>query len=242
MALKDHADPAAPKPPAEYFYAWWYAGVPTRSRPAAGLPGPLGARTPAGAPRTPEQIANWDAVTVVHGTSNTDAGAPDTGYTVEMRFNLTPMGYDMTKPEGDIVEWNISIYDCDWWWPLNNLNFAANRVWWQSPWGNAAWYDEVRIFTRPDVTVNTTGACRPSGPSCTSRTAPRIRLPPSTEISRRSGVGDAYTFDIQFGDDALRQTYPGRGARTAPGSTSRTSTAARPPWSTPPGDREGLLA
>ena len=58
---------------------------------------------PHGAPRTPEQIAAWDAVTVVHGTANTDATA-DTGYTVEMRFDLNVIGYDVTRPQGDVIE------------------------------------------------------------------------------------------------------------------------------------------
>ena len=43
----------------------------------------------------------------------------DTGYTVEMRFDLTVMGYDVTQPGGDVVEWNISVYDTDWFWPIN---------------------------------------------------------------------------------------------------------------------------
>ena len=49
-------------------------------------------------------------------------------YYVEMRFNLTPMGYDVTRPEGDVVEWNISVYDCDWFWPISVTSFSSNRV------------------------------------------------------------------------------------------------------------------
>ena len=29
MSIKDHSDPNAPKPPAEYFYSWWYPGSAT---------------------------------------------------------------------------------------------------------------------------------------------------------------------------------------------------------------------
>ena len=76
-------------------------------------------------------------MTKVHGLSNSDA-VIDTGYTIEMRFDLTPMGYDITQPQGDIFEWNISIYDVDWLWPLNPFKFSSNRTWWQGPWGNAA--------------------------------------------------------------------------------------------------------
>jgi hypothetical protein len=207
MGLKDHSDPAAPKPVSEYFYAWWYSTPPVGAVPA--FLGRWGS-TPGGAPHTPEQIANWDAVTVVHGTPNSDAGAPDTDWTVEMRFNLTPMGYDVTKPQGDIVEWNVQIYDCDWWWPLDVLHFASNRVWWQSPWGNTAWYDEVHIYARPDVTTNTTvlPTIRPELyiPNGAAYPAPTI----DGNLSDAAWA-HAYTFQIQYDNAALRQTYPGVG-------------------------------
>src|SRR5262249_12535810 len=103
--------------------------------------------------RTPAQIAAWDARTKVHGISNSDA-ANDTGYTVEMRFDLGAQGYDVTRPGGDIVEFNLSIYDTDWLWPINLSKFSVNRTWIESPWGNAAWYDELHIYSRSDVTVS----------------------------------------------------------------------------------------
>ena len=91
----------------------------------------------------------------------------DEGYTVEMRFNLTPMGYNVTQPNGDVVEFNISFYDCDWFWPLA-LKFASSRAWWQIPWGNAMWYNEVRIHAKPSVTISS-GPVPPS--ASTSRSA-----------------------------------------------------------------------
>jgi hypothetical protein len=207
MDLKNHSDPGAPKPPAEYLYSWWYptqVGAP----PAGQLPSFKGlwAEDPPGTPRTPTQIANWDAVTKVHGISNSDA-VPDTGYTVEMRFNLGAMGYDITGPSGDIIEWNLSIYDCDWFWPLI-ASFSSNRVWWQDPWGNAAWYGEVRIHARPSVTINS-GAV----PVIT----PELLLPNAGALAAPvidGNLGDAVWakaphFDIRYGDDALRASYPG---------------------------------
>lgn len=71
-------------------------------------------------------------------------------------FNLTPRGYDVTKAAGDIVEFNISIYDADWQWPFKAGRFSGNRTWWQGPWGNASAYDIARIHARPDITVNST--------------------------------------------------------------------------------------
>lgn len=210
MALKDHLDPNAPKPPSEYFYAWWYAES-TDPQPPGQDPAFIGrwAEWPPGSPRTPEQIAAWDAVTVVEGLSNDD-DVLDTSYTVEMRFNLSPMGYDVTQPEGDIVEWNISIYDCDWFWPIDAGIFSSNRVWWQGPWGNAMWYNEVRVHARPDVTVE-------SGP--VPKIDPELVINEIDAFPICDGALDEpvwndpmiYEFDIRWNDDALRQTYPAVG-------------------------------
>ena len=165
MCMKNHLSGGYPAPVNEYLYSWWNDQDPQAADPGK-MPIFIGtwAELPHGSPRTPAQIDAWDAVTVVHGITNTDAVA-DTGYTVEMRFNLTPMGYDVTQPAGDIVEWNLSIYDCDYFWPLDGFKFSANRAWWQSPWGNVGWYHEVRIHARPDVTIS-------SGPVPVKRLAP----------------------------------------------------------------------
>ncbi len=209
MAIKDHMDPGAPKPPAEYFYSWWNPET-TDPQPAGQLPGFVGrwAEFPPSTPRTPEQIAAWDAVTVVHGISNNDTTGVGTGYTVEMRFDLTPMGYDIEQVDGDIVEWNISIYDCDWFWPIDLFQFSSNRVWWQSPWGNAAWYNEVRVFAKPFVTENT----NPLPPLDPEFYVPDGSGHPAPTIDGQitdAIWADAYTFDLRYGDFALRETYPG---------------------------------
>jgi hypothetical protein len=153
---------------------------------------------------------------VVDGTVNEDtlhAVSPrtpqvDNGYTVEMRFNLAPMGYDITQPNGDIVEWNISIYDTDWFWPLNAAKFSENRVWWQDPWGNVGWYGETRIYAKPSVTVA-------SGPL--PAIAPELVIPNAGTMAAPVIDGDlndplwavAPSLDIRYGDDALRATYGG---------------------------------
>lgn len=211
MAIKDHLDPFAPKPPVEYFYSWWYADSDPDPQPAGQDPAFVGryAEWPPGSPRTPEQIAAWDAVTVVEGLSNDDS-VLDTSYTVEMRFDLSVIGYDVTQPEGDVVEWNIGLYDCDYFWPFDPLNFTTNRVWWQSPWGNAAWFNEVRIHARPDVTVSS-GDVPTVGPDII---IPKLLTTPAIDGELSEDVWDdpsVYAFDIRYGDDALRQTYPATG-------------------------------
>jgi len=133
MALKDHTSPTGTHGPVEHFYAWWandpaaHDPQPIRQQPAfAG--GPFAQNpTYTGPPRTPAQIQAWDAVTVVHGIANSDT-ASDTSWTVEMKFDLSATGYDITRAQGDIVEFNLSIYDCDNYWPLVPINLAANRV------------------------------------------------------------------------------------------------------------------
>jgi hypothetical protein len=210
MSMKDHGLGVYPAPIAEYLYSWWYPEGPIPLPPGY-PPGFIGswATFPPGTPRDSTQIANWDAVTVVHGLANADSVA-DTGYTFEMRFNLTAMGYDVTQPGGDIIEWGVSIYDCDWLWPLMG-NVSFKRVWWQSPWGNAIWYHQVQIHARPDVTVS-------SGPAPT--VAPDLTI---TETAAAAPVIDGqlsdgiwtdpntYSFDIRWDDAALRQTYPSVG-------------------------------
>jgi hypothetical protein len=132
----------------------------------------------------------------------------DNGYTVEMRFNLAPMGYDVTQTNGDIVEWNISIYDTDWFWPLDVSKFSANRVWWQDPWGNVGWYGEVRIHAKPSVTVS-------SGPLPTI--PPELIIPSAGALAAPVIDGNlndpvwakAPSLDLRFGDDALRASYGG---------------------------------
>jgi hypothetical protein len=212
MGMKDHSLPARPAPQAEYLYAWW-------SQVLVGTPpidmepvfGGRWATPPWGCcARTQEQIDAWDARTIVHGTLNSDTLFDD-GYTMEMRFDLGVMGYDVTAPGGDVVEWNISIYDCDWRWPFTVGRFGANRTWWQSPWGNTSAYNEVLIYSRPDVTINS-GAL-PSVPQID------VTIPSAGTLAEPVIDGDlsdpvwalAPSFDIRYGDDALRDSYPGMG-------------------------------
>jgi len=214
MGLHDHSAAFYPKPVFEYFYAWWHPET-VDPQPPGKMPAFIGTfgSNPHGAPRTPAQIAAWDAVTVVNGLTNSDAAA-DNGYTVEMRFDLTILGYDTQAPAGDIVEFNISIYDTDGFWPISPITFSANRVWWQGPWGNTSWYDEVRIHARPDVTT-TSGPAPFLGPDLVIK---HINATPTLDGRLNEAVWsdpNLYSFDIRWDDDALRETYPGVGPARA---------------------------
>lgn len=212
MAIKDHRDPFATiSGPVEYLYSWWHPEDPNPE--AVGkMPGFRGYWSSQSdtIPRTPEQIAAWDAVTKVRGGQTNSDATNDSSYVVEMMFDVGVMGYTPTATNGDIIEWNISVYDNDWFWPLSGPRFANNRSWWQGPWGNRMEMNEVRIHTRPNVTVS-------SGP--VPFIGPEVRIPNKsaqptptidgflTEPVWSQAVTKA--FDLRYGDFAVRNTYPG---------------------------------
>lgn len=223
MNMRNHAasrrDPAGhyfSAPPFEYFYGWV---TESWADPNTGLvgasPGFFGW---AGGPRNEgDSLANiWYAVTRVLGVSNTDtasngAFSPDTGYVVELRINLTPRGYNVTRPQGDVIEFNISIYDADWQWPFNQDKYSGNRSWWQGPWGNASWYNVARIYARPDVDLN---AQLPEIPP--DVVIPNGRLHPTPVIdgllneSVWKNLG-LKTIKLAYGDTSVIFSYPGVG-------------------------------
>ena len=212
MSIKDHTSANHPAPPTEIFYVWWNTDpASTDPQPVGQMPvfaggGPFAAQ-PSYAPRSAAQINAVDAVTVVKGITNTDA-AQDTSWTVEMKFNLTALGYDITQPQGDIVEFNLSIYDCDYYWPLVPINLSANRVWWQGPWGNSPGYNEVRIYAKPSVTVNT----NPLPYLAPEVVVPNGKLFPSPNIDgllTDAVWANAASVNLKYGDDATRNAYPG---------------------------------
>jgi hypothetical protein len=220
MALKDHAASGFPKPPNEYLYSWWYPRQPDLISCAQSVDSAVGnppifkgrwapdpVCEPDGPPvvRTAEQIAAWDARTVVNGITNSDA-AIDVGYTVEMVFDLAVMGYDVTQTDGDIIEWNISIYDADNYWKVPTGNdLVKNRAWWQSPWGLIAEHDEVRIYAKPSVTTSS-GALPAIDPDfripTTASAAPTIDGTLSDAV-----WASAPSLEIQWDDAALRASY-----------------------------------
>ncbi|MGH7726780.1 MAG: hypothetical protein ACREOU_15245 [Candidatus Eiseniibacteriota bacterium] len=217
MAIKDHASLDRPAPPAEYFYAWWtnngIDSVKVDLKPW--FFGRWGSDF-YGDPRTAEDIANWDAFTLIEGRSNTDT-LHDSRWVAELRFNLTPMGYNIQQVNGDVIEWNVSVYDCDWNWPISppphpthGHRVSANRVWWESPWGNDHWYDQVRIYARPSVTTGS-GALPTVGPDLTIPNAGSSAAPVVDGLLNDAVWGTVPGFDIRYGDTALRNTYAGVG-------------------------------
>jgi hypothetical protein len=217
MAVKDHRDPnGLTHLPIEHLYSWWHPENLALNAVdgSPGFRGEFGAQDTVA--RTPAQIAAWDAFTKVrggHSNADTTLGVPivatnDSGYTVEMRWDVTATGYDFTQPNGDVFEWNISIYDCDWFWPVNIYRFSSNRTWWESPWGNDYWFDEVRVFGRDDVTTSS-GALPAYGNEYTFKSL-GTTAPPVIDGQLSEAVwANAPYIDIQYDDLAARSNYTG---------------------------------
>jgi len=216
MAIKDHSAGIQPAPPVEFFYAWWYP-VDTVLATTPGQPpcfrsgNTVGrfAQDTCSKVRTAAMISAWYARTYVHGLSNSDA-VNDTGYTVEMRWDLSTLGYDVTKPGGDIVEFNCSVYDADWLWPLNLSKFSSNRTWNESPWGNTSWYDELHIYSRPNVTINS-GAVPLIPPEVRIANGAAFAAPTIDGVLNEPVWSYAPSFEMRYMGTALRDNYPGVG-------------------------------
>jgi hypothetical protein len=212
MQIKDRASENRPTPAMEAIYGWWYPQADGTLEAGLG-PRHIGhgrwANWDIADERTPEQIANWEAATTVHGESNNDA-VEDEGYTMEMRFNLATLGYDVTRPEGEIIEWSIGIWDADFLWPIDAERFSSNRTWWQNPWGNTAQFGIVRIHTRPDVTVATLDLPRIE-PDMIIPNGSAFAAPTIDGMLDEAVWGHVDGFMIRFDDPATRATYPGIG-------------------------------
>ena len=162
----------------------------------------------------------------VQGLSNSDTNATgqrvaDAGYTMEMAVALDSLGYNANRDTVDEVQISMDIWDVDW---RGAADAIYARAWWCNEWGNNGGSTAGRILVRKDVNVNTT-------------TLPDYT--PDYVIKNASSypaiVVDGYltdevwnqvsSFDIQYGNAALRATYPTIGKdrsgewRTTPGQT-----------------------
>ena len=211
MGVRNRSSDYRPTPQAEYFYTYWYPELPAGQTPGIGAPPRfLGTYGNFSAPeRSPDLVDLWDAVTIVHGGQANDS-LREEGYTVEMRVALSNLGYDVSKTDGEIIELNFSIWDCDFLYEGDVSIISSTRTHWQNPWGNADANNVGRVHVHPNVTVDT--AVLPEIP-------PDVLLPNSTDLTDPTIDGvldedvwaDAYTFNIAWGDSLVRAGYPGVG-------------------------------
>lgn len=211
MSLKDKGDldPLSTiAKAAEYFYTFWTAGLPSEIPVVGSSPrfiGKYGNFTDT--TRTPEQVAAWNAKTIINGTSN-DAGR-DVSWNTEMRIDLTVIGYDVTDTDGDVIALNFSVWDCDFLFEGDPNRINSTRTHLQSPWGNANANNVVRVYARPDVELTSTlPTVQPDliVPNGASFADPVIDGNPNEEV-----WAGAYTFDLGWDIETLRMNYPGVG-------------------------------
>ena len=159
-----------------------------------------------------DNTANFDARTVVNGITNSDT-LVDKGYVVEMRYNLDSLGYNAQNVNGDIVEFNIAIYDMDWLWPDNPTKKSATKVWWQNGWANGNNMNVGRVMVNPAVTINST-TIPTVGPDFVIKnganfTTPVIDGKLDDYIWKNGNIN---SFRIKYGDNAIRAAYSNVGA------------------------------
>jgi len=205
MNLRDHSSGNSPAGPVEHGYGWV---TESWGDPASGNPG----ASPIYFGPAKDDRTAWSGVTVVHGRSNDDKNGtavltPDVGYTMEVRLDLGLRGYDVTRPEGDIVEFTFSVYDADWQWPYNPNRFYGNRAWWQGQWGNSDTWNVGRIHANPNVTM-TTDPLPVLGPDLVIPNGQNYAVPTIDGDLVEDVWQYAGQLRITYGDSLLRQSYP----------------------------------
>ena len=202
--LRDKSNGSRPSPPGEYLWGW----IVEPFMKVAGDDSPGGAPGYGPAAGAGGQPGYYETAATVQGLSNSDA-VKDTGYTVEMKYNLKSVGYNVTRSAGDILMYSFSIRDCDWNWP-STPKVTFNRTWLQSPWGNVSWYDHIRVHARPDVTISS-GATPTIMPEVTIPNGKNFAVP-VIDGKLNDPIWKAIKgFDIRYNDSLLRETYPSTG-------------------------------
>jgi hypothetical protein len=145
----------------------------------------------------------------VQGVSNSDTNATgqrvaDLGWTLELAVALDSLGYNANRDTVDEVQMSMDIWDVDW---RGAADAIYSRAWWCNEWGNNGGSTAGRILVKNDVNVNT--APLPVYD-------PDLVIKNGTSYSAIVVDGNlneqvwaaAASFDIQYGNAALRATYP----------------------------------
>lgn len=149
----------------------------------------------------------WNAATKVYGVQNNDSSAnsQDTAWVTEFEFDLARRGYDVAKTGGDIVMYNLAIFDADYRWPVDTNKVRGHRAWLQGPWGNASAYSHLRIFTDPAVGLN---SALPAMPYDVTIYDGKDHAAPTVDGKLDENVWKSTPgFTIKYGDNAVRAAY-----------------------------------
>jgi hypothetical protein len=130
-----------------------------------------------------------------------------------MKINLDSIGYNALNVNGDIIEFNIAIYDMDWLWPEDALKKSVTKVWWQNAWANGNNINVGRVMVNPSVTINST-TVPTIGPDFVIKNGANFATP---VIDGKLDdliwqKGNVNSFRIKYGDDAIRAAYTNVGA------------------------------
>jgi len=191
--------------PTEYFYTYWYSGADS----TFGFPGcpPIfrGTFENAYLDTVSHNPHLFDGYWKVDGLANDST--EDNGWVAEIKINLDTLGIDVTKPGGDIIEMNFSIWDKDA-FPTDPLASYTDVSGWQTIWNNND--NPGRIHASPDVTTET--AVLPDieydfvVPSAANDPDPTI----DGVLDEGTWEG-AYSFDLAWDNLTLRESYSGIG-------------------------------
>jgi hypothetical protein len=154
-----------------------------------------------------------DFATTTQGTANSDTNGTgglvaDTSWTMELSVSLDSLGYNANSSTTDAVDMSICIWDADW--PVSSANHVATKAWWGNEWGNNGGGMAGRILMRNDVDVNTS-VLPTYGPDLTIKNGANF-----PDVVVDGALSDSVwnyvpSLDIQYGNDALRASYPKEG-------------------------------
>jgi hypothetical protein len=149
------------------------------------------------------------AAATVQGISNSDTNVSgqreaDQGWTLEAEVNLDSLGYNANSATVDAIQMSLCLWDADW---LAGADHIATRAWWLNEWGNNGGSTAGRILVRNDVNINTTTlpAYEPDWSVGNGANYPDVVVDGNLTEDVWQYVP---SFDIQFGNAALRNAYP----------------------------------
>ena len=182
----------------EIFYSWMNVGPNAL---------PAGADTVGAAPIFLGNFINSDGTVMddileggyqIEGVANDDYNGnasftADTGYTMEVRIDLSKLGFDMTAAGGDHVGMTLAVYDRDFQWPTGQDNLYQGIAFFQNRWGGDMPNGTAYVWGNPDVTV--------ASGDVPDITEPDVRLPMASSA-------DPVVLDGQLNEPVWQNTEP----------------------------------
>jgi len=123
---------------------------------------------------------------------------------MELAVKLDSLGYNANSGTTDAVQMTIDIWDRDW---SNSPSFVATKAWWGNEWGNNGGGISGRALVRSVVSVNTVSL--PAYPyDMVIPNGSSFAAPALNGLLTDAVWSYVPSFTIQYGNDALRASYP----------------------------------